>query len=166
MLTGPPDAGKTAVLQQVVVRRKSEARATLYINCREKDYMSSQAFAAQLKSQLIAQFRSKALKKFAITILDSLSEFRSFVMRLGPTVSPVGVETGSAFKQFLQHFQSPSITALDDVLKEFAGFLQACKVCPAMFPHDTGEASTQGGTDLLPSVSGSAERASPANHHH
>ena len=43
VLTGPPDAGKTAVLQQVVVCRKSEARATLYINCREKDYMSSQA---------------------------------------------------------------------------------------------------------------------------
>lgn len=130
-MTGPPDAGKTAVLQQLVVRRKSEARATLYINCREKDYMSSQAFATQLKLQLIAQFRSKALKTFAFTTLDSLSGFRSFVTRLGPTGSPVGVETGSAFMQFLQHFQSPRITALDDLLKLFVGFLQACKVCPA-----------------------------------
>ncbi|KAL3151458.1 hypothetical protein ABBQ38_012462 [Trebouxia sp. C0009 RCD-2024] len=132
VLTGPPDAGKTAVLQEVVVRRKSEARATLYINCREKDYMSSQAFAAQLKLQLIAQFRSKALKDFALTTLDSLSEFRSFVMSLGPTVSPLGVEPGSAFKLFLQHLQSPSITALDDVLKEFIGFLKACKKGPVL----------------------------------
>ncbi|DBA72613.1 TPA: hypothetical protein ACH3X2_010361 [Trebouxia sp. C0005] len=129
VLTGPPDAGKTAVLQQAVGRRKSEARATLYINCREKDYMSSQAFAAQFKFQLIEQFRSKALKDFAFTTLDSLSEFRSFVMRLGPTVSPI---RGSAFKQFLQHFQSPSITALDDVLKDFVGFLRACKKGPVL----------------------------------
>ena len=93
--------------------------------------MSSQAFAAQLKLQLIAQFRSKAFKDFAFTTLDSLSEFRSFVMRLRPTVSPVGVETGSAFRQFLQHLQSPSITGLDDVLKELVCFLRACRVCQA-----------------------------------
>lgn len=165
VLTGPPDAGKTAVLQQAVGRRKSEARATLYINCREKDYMSSQAFAAQFKFQLIEQFRSKALKDFAFTTLDSLSEFRSFVMRLGPTVSPI---RGSAFKQFLQHFQSPSITALDDVLKDFVGFLRACKVCPAYMSSCSSHRRglSRFGRHLLPSVSGFAERASPANHHH
>ena len=134
VLTGPPDAGKTAVLQQVVATRRSQTKATLYINCREKDYMSSQAFAAELKLQLIAQFRSKTFRRFAFTLLDSLSEFRSFVIRLGPTQSPVGVENGSAFIQFLQHLQNPSVTALDDVLKDFVGFLRACKLCPMHIP--------------------------------
>ena len=108
MLTGPPDAGKTAVLQHLAARRKSQARATLYINCREKDHMSSQAFAAQLKHQLIAQFRSKAWRDFAFTVLDSLSEFRSFVKRLSPTVSPARFGTGSAFKQSCNTCRTPA----------------------------------------------------------
>jgi len=135
VLTGPPDAGKTAVLHQVVASRKSQGKATVYINCREKDYMSSQAFAAELKLQLTAHFRSKAFRHFAFTVLDSSSRFRNFVMRLGATPSPVGVETGSAYKHLVHHFQNPSITALDDVLKDFFDFLQACKVCPTnVFP--------------------------------
>lgn len=128
LLTGPPDAGKTAVLQQVVAKRRSQAKVSLYINCREQDYMNSQAFAAEFKLQLIAQFGSKAFRDFAFTVLDSLSEFRSFVMRLQPTKSQSRGKTSSAFMQFLQHFKSPSVTALDDVLKVFVGFVRACKV--------------------------------------
>ena len=128
LLTGPPDAGKTAVLQQVVAKRRSQAKVTLYINCREQDYMNSHAFAAEFKLQHIAQFGSQAFRDFAFTVLDSLSEFRSFVMRLQPTKPQIRGKTSSAFIQFLQHFKSPSITALDDVLKVFGGFLRACKV--------------------------------------
>ena len=84
--------------------------------------MSSQVFAAELMLQLVAQFRSKAFANFAFTVLDGVSEFRSFVIRLGSTRPPVGLESGSAFKQFSHHLQSPSITALDDVPKEFLGF--------------------------------------------
>jgi len=143
----------------------------LYINCREKDYMSSQAFAAELKLQLIAQFRSKTFRRFAFTLLDSLSEFRSFVIRLGPTQSPVGVENGSAFIQFLQHLQNPSVTALDDVLKDFVGFLRACKLCPMHIPPCLSQQwglrlRSSGVAYSYLSACGAIEKASAANHYH
>lgn len=79
VLTGPPDSGMTAVLQQLAAIRVSQARATIYINCREGHFVTSGAFAAKSKSEIVAQLESEPWQHFAHTVLETLPGFRHFV---------------------------------------------------------------------------------------